>query len=127
MATGTIKKYMSGIDTGWQVNKGVDGDSKTFTGNIYYRKQGNIVFIRAYGVKSKTDIAARSYIELMQLPSGFRPGDSTGTSAMTNDNIGGIRVFPVLISGGGQIYVYANDIVLPSSAKINFSFVYSAD
>ena len=128
MATGTIKKYMSGTDTGWIENNGVSGDSKTFIGSIFYRKIGDIVFVRAYGLTAKTEISAGSYIELMQLPSAYRPVQSTGTSAMTNSSSGYDRVFPVLVSGNGQIYVYANsDGPISTNIKINFNFVYSAD
>lgn len=128
MASGTIAKYANGIDTGWTENKGVAGDSKSFNGSIYYRKIGSIVFVRAYGLNAKTEIAASSYIELMQLPVGYRPKDSIGSAAMTNTTVSIDRVFPALISGGGNVYVYANaDGPITTSMKINFNFVFTAD
>ena len=120
---------MDGTDTGWVENKGVAGDDKKFIGSIYYRRQGNIVFVRAYGITSKTNIAAGNSIELLTLPPDFCPINSTGSSAMTNSGaLTGIRIFPVLIARNGKLYVYANtDTSIPSTAYINFSFVYSAN
>lgn len=128
MASGTTPKYMSGIDSGWLENKGVDGDSKTFTGSIFYRKIGSIVFVHAYGLKAKTEVSASQYIELMQLPAEYRPKDSTGSSAMTNTVVSIDRVFPALISGNGNIFIYTNaDGPITTSTNINFNFVFTVD
>ena len=129
MATGTRQKFMDGTDTGWIENKGTSDNEEKFIGSIFYRRQGNIVFVRGYGIKSKTNITAGNSIELLTLPSNFCPINSTGSSAMTNSGaLTGIRIFPVLIASNGKLYVYANtDTSIPSTAYINFSFVYSAN
>lgn len=128
MATGVIMKYLDGTDSGWIENKGVEGDSKLYTGSIFYRKIGSIVFVRGYGVRVKSNLSVKSSIELMQLPSGYRPVNSTGISAMTNFSSNYDRVFPVLIASSGQIYVYANaDGAITTSMNINFNFVYTVD
>ena len=128
MASGTIPKNADGTDSGWIEYKGVSGDSKSFIGSIYYRKIGSIVFARAYGLKAKTEVAASSYIELMQLPVGYRPKDSIGSAAMTNTGVSIDRVFPALISGGGTIFVYTNaDGPITTLTNINFNFVFTVD
>lgn len=129
MASGTTPKYADGTDTGWIENKGIDGDSKNFIGSIFYRRQGDIVFVRGYGVKVKTAISASSYTLLMTLDPTYCPVNSTGSSAMTNYGSGSMdRVFPVLIAKGGQLYVYANsDTQITPDMNINFNFVYSAN
>ena len=129
MASGSILKFMDGTDTGWIENKGVDGDDKKFIGSIFYRRQGNIVFVRGYGIKSKTIISAGGSLELLTLPSNYRPVNSTGSSAMTNSgSLNGIRIFPVLIAGNGKLYVYANtDADIGTTVSINFNFIYSAN
>lgn len=128
MATGKIKKYTDGIDSGWIENKGIEEDSKSYTGSIFYRKIGSIVFVRGYGIRVKSNIAIKSYVELMQLPTGYRPISSTGTSAMSNSASNYDRVFPILIASSGQIYVYTNaDSAITTSMNINFNFVYTVD
>ena len=65
MATGTIPKYADGIDSGWIA---FDKGSNTYSGTVYYRKAGNIVYLRSDNLKNITGDVAFGY-----LPNAYKP------------------------------------------------------
>lgn len=126
MASGVAQKYADGTDSGWQPLT-----SDNMIGTIYYRKIGNQVTVRSYGNFASSTIGAGKALQLATIPSGYRPVDAVGMSAITNSGSTYDRVFPVMVMSTGAIWIYANGdgpIAGGSSGlRINFIATYLTD
>ena len=93
MATGTIKKFMDGIDSGWN-----NIPLQNITGGpLRYRWEGNIFYLRntAY-IKLTSDLADGNSVQIGTIPSGKYPSITVGYGYNDSNN----KMFLVKLQSG---------------------------
>lgn len=103
MATGTIKKFMDGTDSGWKTLT-----SDTYTGTLRYRKIGNIFQIKNNGwIRLVSDLAAGGTILLVTIPEEDRVATLFGIAYWNSSP------FPILAVKieSGQVRLYNSSSV----------------
>ena len=101
MAEGNIPKYMSGEDSGWLTT-----NSSAITGNVEYRKIGNVVQIVLEGI-ALTSTLTSSYVLIATIPVGYRPSKGYKFPLAPFNDFGMVGVFE---NGSVYIYKYGTDI-----------------
>lgn len=125
MATGIVSKYMSGTDSGWLEYT----NSTMFTGTIYYRKIGNIVYIESSWINLKTALSAGSYVNLASgkaLSSGYRPKEGNILMGFINSGLVSNRYLPISVGVNGELYIYSATDVVATTYNLRFSGSYLA-
>lgn len=124
MATGRVSKYMSGTDSGWLEYT----NTSVFSGKIYYRKVGSIVFIESDWINLKTALSAGSYVNLAEnnpFPNGYRPANAVVLMGFINSGSVSNRYLPLSITGG-PMYIYSAADVVATTYNLRFSGSYLA-
>ena len=116
MASGTINKYADGTDSTWSL--ATSYASGGYTGDIYWRRIGDVVNIVAYNIHLKSDLSA-TYIVLTT--TGL-PRSKTVTGVVTRE------LGFVLLTEGGNLRYYkpASMPTVTTSTDITFNISYIA-
>lgn len=125
MATGRVSKYMSGTDSGWLEYT----NSSMFSGKIYYRKVGNIVYIESGWITLKSALSAGSYVNLSSgnaFPSGYRPKEADVLMGFINSGSVSNRYLPMNINVNGDMYIYSAADAVATTYNLRFSGSYLA-
>ena len=117
MATGVIRKYMDGNDSGWLYLE----DATIYSGKIYYRKIGGLVFFSGDPIKLVNQLSASSYVQLHTIPDGYRPSKSCIATCYINNNTMNNKPLSIRITANGGIFLYSNNEAVPASTNIYFS------
>lgn len=126
MASGATPKYMDGTDSGWLEYT----NSSIFSGTIYYRKIGNIVYIESGWINLKTALSANSYVNLSNgnaFPSGYTPSHGSNIlMGFINTSLVSNRYLPLNIGTTGEMYIYSTADVVAATYNLRFSGSYLA-
>ena len=117
MASGTVTKYLSGSDSGWEDIP--QSSSMSGTGILRYRKFGDIVQVMASKVQVKNAITG-TYVVLGTVPEGNRPVDFVAANIIIGSNYYNGYVAP----DGGVSINKLNNSNIPSGTNIYFSCFY---
>lgn len=107
MATGTIRKFADGNDSGWITDDNItDKGYDPTIGHIYYRKIGNLVEVKGKIQLSSSATGSTAY-KIGALPSEYRPQKErvsmVGVNALTNFDL------QIGININGNILCYAGE------------------
>ena len=120
MATGTISKYADGNDSGWLTFVG--GQDKEFSGTIYYRTIGPIVFLVTYHLTLNTALTSTGGRNIIEGGLASIAPNSTVTFPAGNSNAFG----QIAINTSGNIRFYRAGSVSSwnTTDNINFTGMY---
>lgn len=96
-------------------------NSTVFTGNIYVRKIGKFVMLKAYQIKLKDDLTSGSGITLCTLGTSYHPDSAYGFAAGTP--LQGLSVCTLSNSGVLKFYKVGSE-TYQANANIYFSIMY---
>ena len=126
MASGTIKKYADGTDSGWLEWNGTAQTSDPFVGTIRYRKIGSIVQICFTSLTLK-QATSDNNIDLGTMPSGWsRPAYAATIPTRIYQSGDGNPISACNIGANGSLRIYkaVSMSTVTTNAQIHGSGVY---
>ena len=109
-------------DSGWlEATPEQTSGVNRYSGKIYYRKIGSIVYINAYSITLADALSGARNLTLATLPSGYRPDKTSAAMAWTSATTI-VRTLPLAINTSGNVVIYTNpNDGLTTSDAIRFS------
>lgn len=113
-----------GTDTGWKSLVGADDADLKFTGTIYWRAIGPLVWVQAYGIRLKNALTSGSVVLAPGALAAHKPKANIGVPGGSHNSAGWGLAVIAASSGNITFYKPADITSYPATTTIYFSVMY---